>query len=113
MKPFGKWTNIPQTFAELQLMPVQNMIKFATCKLGYNVLRKQYPEPILKLFDKFGGQKVHHYPTRNKHIPNLQQGYSEQYRTAFFAEYNNLPTSLKTTTSVSLFLSQLKSYLIS
>ena len=55
MRPFGKWTNIPQIFTELQLMPVQNMIKFTMCKLEYNVSRKQYPEPILKLFDKFGG----------------------------------------------------------
>ena len=87
------------------------------CKLGYNVLRKQYPEPILKLFDKFGGRKVHRYPTRNKHIPNLQQGHSEQYRNSFLCrsivEYNNLPTGLKTTTTAGLFLNQLKSYLSS
>ena len=72
MRPTGKWTNIPQIFTELHLMPVQKMIKFAMCKLGYNVSRKQYPEPILKLFEKFRGQKIHRYPTRNKHIPNLQ-----------------------------------------
>ena len=115
MRPFGKWTNIPQIFTELQLMPVQKMIKFAMCKLGYNVSRKQYPEPILKLFDKFGGQKVHRYPTRNKHIPNLQQGHTEQYRSSFLCrsivEYNSLPIGLKTITTSGLFLSQLKSYL--
>ena len=115
MRPFGKWTNIPQIFTELRLMPVQNMIKFAMCKLGYNVSQKQYPEPILKLFDKFGGQKVHRYPTRNKHIPNLQRGHTEQYRNSFLCrsivEYNSLPIGLKTTTTSGLFLSQLKSYL--
>ena len=115
MRPFGKWTNIPQIFTELRLMPVQNMIKFAMCKLGYNVSQKQYPEPILKLFDKFGGQKVHRYTTRNKHIPNLQRGHTEQYRNSFLCrsivEYNSLPIGLKTTTTSGLFLSQLKSYL--
>ena len=37
MRPTGKLTNIQQIFTELHLMPVQKMIKFAMCKLGYNV----------------------------------------------------------------------------
>ena len=115
MRPTGKWTNIQQIFTELRLMPVQKMIKFAMCKLGYNVSRKQYPEPILTLFKKFGGQKIHCYPTRNKHIPNLQRGYTEQYRNSFLCrsivDYNSLPTDLISITTSSLFLSQLKSHL--
>ena len=115
MKPTGKGTNIQQIFTELRLMPVQKMIKLAMCKLGYNVSREQYPEPILTLFKKFGGQKTHRYPTRNKYIPNLQRGYTEQYRNSFLCrsilEYNSLPIDLKSITTSSLFLSRLKNHL--
>ena len=116
MRPTGKCTNIQQIFTELHLMPVQKVIKFALCKLGFNVSQKQYPEPILALFTKFGGQKLHRYLTRNKHIPNLQKGYSEQFRNSFLCrsikEYNSLPVDLKTVTNCRLFLSQLKRYLL-
>ena len=80
MRPVGQWRDIPQIFNELRLMYVQSMIRFAMCKLGHNISHKLYPTPIIDLFDKFGGCKSHCYPTRNKHIPNLQWGHSDQYR---------------------------------
>ena len=112
MRPIGDCFNISHVFKELQIIPIQKMIQFSLCKLGHNISQKRYLTLIINLFDKFGGRKTHRYPTRNKHIPNLQKGESEQYQSSFLCrsivEYNKLPNSLKTTNSTRAFLSHLK-----
>ena len=116
MRPQGQWRDVSLIFDELCVMPVQSMVKFALCKLGHNVSHRVYPTPIIEQFNRYGGLKTHHYPTRNKHIPNLQRGYSEQYRTSFLCtsilEYNSLPGSLKHIASSSVFICRLKKYIL-
>ena len=83
------------------------------CKLGHNISHKHYPSPILNLFDKFGGWKLHRYPTQNKHVPNIQRHQSEQYRKSFLTDYNRLPGFLKNMNSTTTFVRQLKKQILS
>ena len=98
------------------MMTVHNMIQIAMCKLGHNISHKHFPTPIVSLFDKFGGCKSHRYPTRNKHIPNLQQHQSEQYWSSYLCrsiiEFNKLPLHLKSIPQTSIFLNQLSKYVM-
>ena len=66
-------------FNKLRIPKIKDIIHIAMCKLGHNISHKHYPSLILNLFDKFGGQKSHRYPTRNKHVSNVQWHHSEQY----------------------------------
>ena len=81
-------------FRDLHITPINDMIQIAVCKLGHNISHKHIPAPIIQLFDKFGGRKLHRYPTRNKHITNIQHHHSEQYKKSFLcrsiSEFNNL-----------------------
>ena len=99
-------------FKSLQIQAIHNMIQFAMCKLGHNISHKHWPDPIIQLFDKFGGKKKHHYPTCNKHIPNIQQHQSELYKKSFLCgsirEYNKLPFSLRQQNKGNAFINQLK-----
>ena len=72
MRPAAQWRDILSIFKDLHMMTVHNMIQIVMCKLGHNISHKHFPTPIISLFDKFGGHKLHQYLTRNKHIPNLQ-----------------------------------------
>ena len=54
-------------FRDLYIIPINDMIQVAMCKLGHNISHKHIPKPIIQLFDKFEGRKQHHYPTGNKH----------------------------------------------
>ena len=66
-----------ERFRDLHIIPINDMIQVAMCKLGHNISHKHIPTPIIQLFDKFGGRKQHHYSTHNKHIPNIQHHHSE------------------------------------
>ena len=72
MMPATQKRDILHIFKDIHLMTVHNTIHISMCKLGHNIAHKNFPSPIVKLFDMFGGCKAHHYPNRNKHIPNLQ-----------------------------------------
>ena len=98
------------------MMTVHNMIQIAMCKLEHDISHKHFPTPIVSLFDKFGGCKSHRYPTRNKHIPNLQRHQSEQYQSSCLyrsiTEFNKLPLHLKNISKTSIFLNQLRKYVM-
>ena len=82
-------------FRDLHITPINDMIQIAMCKLGHNISHKHTPAPIIRLFDKFGGRKLHRYPTCNKHIPKIQHHHNEWYKKSILcrsiSEFNNLP----------------------
>ena len=108
--------NNTDLFQQLRIPPFQKLIHLSMCKLGHNISHKHYPSPITNLFDKFGGQKTHRYPTRNKHIPNVQHHNSKQYSKSFLcrsvSDYNKLPYKLKTIVNPIIFYRQLKKHLL-
>ena len=86
-------------FNKLWILKFKDIIHIAMCKLGHNISHKHYPSPIPKLFNKFGEEKTHRYPTRNKHVPKVHWHHSEWYNKSFLCRsvtvYNNLPQRLK------------------
>ena len=103
-------------FNKLRILKFKDIIHIAMCKLGHNISHKHYPSPILNLFDKFGGEKTHRYPTRNKHVPNVQWHHSEQYNKSFLCRsvtvYNNLPQRLKNVDNTKTFIRELKQHIL-
>ena len=114
MMPVTQKRDILRIFKDLCLMTVYNMIQISMCKLGHNFAHKHFPSPIVRLFDMFGGCKAHRYPTRNKHIPNLQQHQSERYHSSYLCrsiiKFNKLPLELKSISKTSIFLKQLRKH---
>ena len=99
-------------FTSLKIHSILALIRLALCKIGHNISHKYWPEPLIDLFNKFGGKKQHRYPTRNKHIPNIQRHQSDQYKNSFLCgsirEYSKLPANLRQQTNSNLFIRQLK-----
>ena len=99
-------------FRDLHIIPIDDMIQVAMCKLGHNISHKHIPTLIIQLFDKFGGRKQHRYSTHNKHIPNIQLHHSERYKKSFLcqsiSEFNNLPMELKQIVNINNFLMKIK-----
>ena len=58
---------------QLHVLSVNQLIQNSLCKIGHKVSHRYLLESLLKIFNTHGGQKVHRYPTRNKHIPNIQR----------------------------------------
>ena len=110
-----KITDSTILFKNLRILKFKDIIHTAMCKLGHNISHKHYPSPILKLFNKFGGEKTHRYPTRNKHVPNVHWHHSEQYNKSFLCRsvtvYNNLPQRLKDIVNATIFVRELKQHL--
>ena len=56
------------------------MIALEQSKLGYQLKNKLLPKPLQILFHT-GGEKKHHYPTRNKTLPNVQKHSGKSFDT--------------------------------
>ena len=114
MRPTSQQQETSTMFQDLYITTIQDMIHIAMCKLGHNISHKHFPSPIIHLFDKFRGQKIHQYPMWSKHIPNIQCYQSEQYRKSFLcrsiSDFNKLPTHLRNTSKTTSFLNQLRRY---
>ena len=86
------------------------------CKLGHSISHKHFPSPIICLFDKFGGQKLHQYLTQNKHIPNIQCCQSKHYRNSYLcrsiSEFNKLTMYLRNISGTTPFLIRLRRYIL-
>ena len=110
-----KTVDISHLFSKLQILKIKDLIHIAMCRLGHNISHKHYPSPILNLFVKFGGKKAHRYPTRNKHVPNVQRHYSELYNKSFLCKsitaYNDLPLKLKNVVNTTTFIRELKHHM--
>ena len=69
-------------------------------------------QPIIDLFHLRGGKKVHRYPTRNKHLPNIQPHPSVMFNNSFLCKslsvYNNLPGITKRAINLKAFMHKAK-----
>ena len=110
-----KTVDVSHLFSILRILKIKDLIHIAMCRLGHNISHKHYPSLILNLFVKFGGKKVHRYPTRNKHVRNVQQHYSELYNKSFLCKsitaHNDLPQKLKNVIITTTFIRELKRHM--
>ena len=70
------------------------------------------PDPLIKPTHDRGGQKIHRYNTRNKHLPNVQSHKNPQFNNSFMCqglkEYGKLSQQVKDMSSLNGFVKQLK-----
>ena len=101
-------------FKQSKMLPLHNMINVELAKQGYNINRKLLPKPILDIYDKNGGEKIHRYPTRNKMMPNIQKHHSTQFNCSFICRsmviYTNLPNVIKQKQNICGFITNIKKY---
>ena len=101
-------------FKNSHIPTVHDMIRIALCRLRHNISHKHWPDSIIKLFNRFDGKKQHRYPTRNKHVPNIQRHQSELYKRSFvcgsICENNKLPLHLRQQTNSNIFYRELKQH---
>ena len=102
-------------FKQLHVLSVNQLIQNSLCKMGHKVSHRCLPEPLLKIFNMNGGQKVHRYPTRNKHIPNIQRHQDIRFNKSFLCrsirEFGHLPDYLKKEKNTIKFDKVLKKYI--
>ena len=105
---------IDEVFKCLKIKGLPDLITFHQQKLGYKVTHKLLPVPILELFDRRGGKKSHHYPSRNKNTPNIQAHQNVTFNNSFLCkaimDYNQLPLHLKCKNTIQSFVNKLKLY---
>ena len=80
--------------------------------MGYCVTHKLLPKPILRLFNRRGGQKTHRYKTRNKNMPNIQLHQQATFNNSFLCKsissYSILPATVRSKQTLKSFTNQLK-----
>ena len=83
--------------------------------MGHKVSHCYLPDSLLKIFNTHRGQKVHRYPTRNKHIPNVQRHQDTKFNKSFLCrsiqEFGCLPGYLKQEKGTIKFNKALKKYI--
>ena len=101
-------------FKQSKMLSLHNIINVELAKQGYNINRKLLPKPILDIYDKNGGKKIHHYLTRNKMTPNIQKHHSTQFNHSFICRstviYTNLPNAIKQKQNIRGFITHVKEY---
>ena len=101
-------------FKQSKMLPIHNIINVELAKQGYNINRKLLPKPILDIYDKNGGKKIHRYLTRNKMMPNIQRHQSTQFNCSFICRstviYTNLPNAIKQKQNIHRFITHIKKY---
>ena len=92
-------SDITGQYEKLRILKLDQLVKLHLCKLCHMISHDQLPVPIHRMFEAKGGKKSHHYPTRRKHIPNIQSHSSEIFNKSFMCrslmEYNLLPQHLR------------------
>ena len=92
-------SDITEQYEKLRILKLDQLVKLNFCKLGHMISHNQLLTPIHRMFKAKGGKKSHHYPTRRKHIPNIQVHSSETFNKCFMCrslmEYNILPQDLR------------------
>ena len=73
----------------LNILPLNKMTQLSLCKLGHLMTHKLLPQPLQDILNTNGGKKVHRYPTRNKHAPNIQKHQSTMFNHSFLCQSTN------------------------
>ena len=83
----------------LHILSIDQMIYHNLCKMGHRISHGYPPEPLLNIFNSHRGRKSHRYPTRNRHVPNIQKYHDAKFNKSFLCkslqEFIWLPNSLK------------------
>ena len=105
---------VESAFNRLKIIRLSEIIAFHQQRLGYLVSHKLLPMPILGLFNRRGGNKTHHYKTRNKNTPNIQTHQEPSYNNSFLCkaimEYSKLSISIRTSETIRMFTCKLKKH---
>ena len=100
---------------QLHVLSIDQLIQNSLCKMGHKVSHCYLPDPLLKIFNTHGGQKVHRYPIRNKHIPNVQRHQDTKFNKSFLCrsiqEFGRLLDYLKQEKDTIKFDKVLKKYI--
>ena len=105
-------TPINFLFKELRILKLHDMIALEQSKLGYQLKNKLLPKPLQILFHTRGGEKKHHYPTRNKTLPNVQKHSGKSFNASLMymciTSHSKLPFSIQRVTRLHLFAQRAK-----
>ena len=75
------------------------MIQIELVKYGQRIAHNSLPEGVKKIAYCNAGLKLHHYPTRNKNMPNIEWHTCHQFNISFLCKglsiYSSLPQHLK------------------
>ena len=99
-------------YKELYSLWFLDMIKLELTKLGYKVSNRMLPTPLLYMFNTYGGEKTHKYPTRSKNTPNIQQHTNRLFNKSFMCqslvEFMKIPGITRKASSIKSFVCQYK-----
>ena len=99
-------------YNRLKIISLPDLLLFSQQKMGYCVTHKLLPKPILRLFNRRGGQKTHRYKTRNKNMPNIQLHQQATFNNSFLCKsissYSILPATVRSKQTLKSFTNQLK-----
>ena len=108
-------SDITGQYEKLKILKLDHLINLQLCKLGHMISHDQLSIPIHRMFEAKGGKKLHCYPTRRKHIPNIQAHPSETFNKSFMCrslvEYNLLPQHLRINVPCRCFITSYKTML--
>ena len=112
--------HVPDTYHELKLLTVEQIIKLSNLKMGYKVQHSQLPAPILMACKTYSQnnslEKNHRYPTRCKREINRASARSNWYSNSFMVkstiEYQHLPEFIKSINLFPAFVSWCKTLLL-
>ena len=102
-------------FKQLHVLSVNQLIQNSLCRMGHKVSHRYLPELLLKIFNTHGGQKMHRYSTRNKHILNIQRHQDIRFNKSFLCrsikEFGCLLGYLKNEKNTTKFDKALRKYI--
>ena len=112
-------TPSPQTYIDLGILTIQEMIKLANWKLGHKLYNHNLPKKIESLLqtDKLNDslKKKHKYETRHKNLMNQPLLTTRNYHNSFLCEtlkmYHQLPKELRDIKTIKTFTNKCKELL--
>ena len=98
--------------SQLDLLKFSDLIDLELLKFGYQLSRKNLPDPINKIMNQKGGKKTHRYPTCNKHIPNVQKHNDKHFNKGYLCKgvtlFTNASTRIKDAPSLKAMIKEVK-----
>ena len=107
--------SIDETFWDLKILKITEMIQIELAKFGFDISRSVQPKPVQNMMESRGGKKLHRYPTQSKNTPNIQCHKSETFNRSFqcksIVEFNGLFSELKNSKSAKHLVKVIKKHL--
>ena len=103
--------DVEKAMKDLWILKLQDIIMLELCKFGYKITNKMLPVLIDRLMNAWGGKKQHHYPVRNKAMPNVQHDtnlFNKSFMCKSITSFNALHIDEKRATSMKSLVNRLK-----